>query len=135
MSWYDHLAEAAADYTDEELTLQPDEVLPMRLGLNQAIHESEGGDEIVVELSPDVLCEVELQWRGLTETEAAPILDCYLDPAKARGRKRSFVWVHPGLGLRFTAKFVGSVDHLLHAAGSEEISSLRLKILGREPAA
>jgi hypothetical protein len=134
MAWYDFLPEVSPDCEDT-LTLQPDDVLPLRLGLNQAVHESDGAGEVVVELSDEVLCEVELQWRGITRTEADGIVDTYLDPTKARGRKRSFPWLHPDLGLRFAAKFIGPVTHLLHAAGTEEISSLRLKILGKEPAA
>jgi hypothetical protein len=104
-----YLTETTADYTAEQLSLDPIKVMPVSAGYRQAKIEYDDNHAAVATfgLHPKML--VGLQFGHLSDTDMGTLMDFYLNYNKARGQERTFEWDPPARwpvsGVVYVARF------------------------------
>lgn len=129
---YDYLASASADYTTTTLNIAPSRLL-REIGMkNQVVRKFDDGSEERISFATAFIFYVEIEWEGLSESDAGTILDFYFDTAKANGTTRSFKWAHPTDGHTYTVRFDSQLsrDYKAEHPGSHAIPAVRLRVLG-----
>lgn len=130
---YDYLSTVAADYTAVTLNIAPSRVLKENGLKNQVVRKFDDGSEERISFSTAFIFYVEIEWEGLTESDAGTIFDFYFDTAKGNGSTRSFQWTHPTDGHTYTVRFDSqfSRDYRAEHPGSHAIPTIRLRVLGK----
>jgi hypothetical protein len=129
-----YLSDVTADYTTTSLSVTPQAVMEEAGDFNQIVRKMDDGSNVVTTLSGS-LFTVTLQWIYLSSTDAETILDFYHTAAKAKGRERSFYWLHPIDGNYYTVRFLGPLQRVYKAnmPGGTEISEIQLEVKGNKP--
>lgn len=129
-----YLSDVAADYTTTSLAVTPQNVMPEEGDFNQVVRKMDDGSHVVTTLSGSIFT-VTLQWTYLSSTDAQTILDFYHDTAKAKGRERTFYWLHPVDGNYYTVRFLGPLRRVYKSnmPNGTEISEMQLEVVGNKP--
>ena len=130
MPMADYLAQKTADYTGEQLSINPQKVLSEIPVENQKMHEMDDGTVEVVELNSTTYFKVEVQWPVLDNTDAETIRDLYMNSSKANRKMNTFEWVHPVDGNTYIARFVSNVSKELQPGNIRKIPQATLQIEG-----
>ena len=127
---YDYLTTIAAD-VDVTLSVRPWRVLPEDGEKRQEIIYGSDGSEEVISQSDSSIFHVSLQWTKVSTSDSGTIFDIFHDQAKANGFKKSFKWSYPKDGHTYVVKFRTALRRSWSASQYQEISEVKLRVLGR----
>jgi hypothetical protein len=130
---YDYLTAVTPDYVAETLNITPHNAIGALGQKTQAIHEMDDGSLSVVTLSSTSFFDITLQWDMLSCAEYRFIMDLYHDPLKANASARTFPWVNPVDGLRYTVRFLGELSVDFTSSNMIKVNSATLRIEGKYP--
>ena len=95
---YNYLpSDVSADYTAEQLTLVPQQVMPVRAGWAQKKVEYDDRNVAVNTFGQNAKILAELRFNYLEDSEMGTLFDLYLNGAKAWGMQNTFEWVSPNV--------------------------------------
>jgi hypothetical protein len=130
---YDYLTAVTPDYTAETLNITPHNAIGSEGRKTQVIHEMDDGAVSVVTISSTSFFDIALQWDMLSCTEYKFIMDLYHNPLKANASARTFPWVNPVDGLRYTVRFLGDLSVDFTSSNLIKVNSATLRIEGKYP--
>jgi len=128
---WDYLGPISADYKSTALDIDSQRVLSEMGNKNQIIHLGDDGSEEVITFNSTTVFKVSLQWDVLNEDDSGTIFNFYHSTGLGNGLSRSFRWVHPTDGHKYTVRFDSQLDRSIAPASIYSISQINLKILGR----
>lgn len=130
---YDYLSVVTPDYTAVTLSVTPDTIITEEGSFNQEVIESDDLSQTVITLSTTPIYYVTLQWTHILESDAGTIYDFYFDTAKAKGRARSFYWLHPVENHYYVLKFAENLSRAFYPGFTSYRSypSVKFRVLGK----
>lgn len=141
MSMSDYLSSLTADYTDNNLSVTPQNTMVEAADKNQIVHEADDGTVAVVSLSDQTWFTVTLQWKAISTSDSDTILDFWADANKGNGRERTFYWEHPtekdgeGDVVVYTVRFLEPISRVYsyNMPNHREIRQTKLRVEGVKP--
>lgn len=127
---WDYLSVVAPD-SSTTLTLSPNRVIVEKGNKNVVIHEGDDGSEERIVLDSDSVFYVDLEWDGLSSSDAGTVFDFYHSTSKGNGVARSFKWDHPTDTHKYTVRFASDVARSISLPELHGFASVTLKVLGR----
>jgi len=99
----------------------------------EVILADDAASEVRISHSDDSEFFVDIDWHGLTPSDAGIIIDMFHNTSKANGIENSFYWSHPTDGHDYTVRFDSPVPRSIGPFWVHGIVGVTLKILGRKP--
>ncbi len=110
-SMADELSIEVADYTATELSVTPQNVLPVTGSKNQQLLWLDDGAPYPINIDDATTYQVNLSWDYVTVDEAGTIMDMWGDQSKANGMANTFYWQHPTDGVTYVVRFISKPTH------------------------
>jgi len=114
-SMANELSIGVADCIATELSVSPQDTLPVMSAKNQEILWLDDGTPYVVNYDDTTTYRVDLIFNDITNTDAGTIMDFWGSTSKANGMLNTFYWQHPTDGETYVARFISDPTHLLKA--------------------
>lgn len=123
----DYLQAMAADY-QQLLDISPQQVVVESAFLRQNVVEYDDTSVAVMTRSTGPKAFFFIRWDGLSAVDAGKVLDFYLDPAKGKGKARSFEFENPHDGHIYIVQFDSEIsrEHRYNTA----IPEIKLRVRG-----
>lgn len=128
---YNYLSTVVPDYVGETLDIVPHNTADVTGKKSQEIYQFKDKSVVVKTLSSQSYFEVSLEWENLTAAEYATLISLYHDPLKANGFERTFPWLNPSDGKRYTARFMSELPISYAITGDIGGVSMTLRIEGK----
>lgn len=105
-SMADYLSTGVADYTATELSVTPQDILPVNPVKNQLMLWTDAEAPHVINIDDDSVFTVNLSFKYISDADAKTIMDFWITDSIANGKENTFYWVHPTDGETYVARFV-----------------------------
>ena len=128
---YRYLTSKTADYTSEAFEVKPTTTIPQTGKKTQVVHEFDDGSVSVIGISSNNFFDVVLQWRSISDADQATSMDFWHLETKGAGMRRTFYWLHPIDGKKYTVRFMGPLTTSYDGLGNLSISQIPLRVEGR----
>lgn len=129
-SMADYLDSGIADYTTTNLSIAPQDSMPVTPVINQEDIWTDDGNANTIEIDGGLAFILELNYNMLEPDDAKTVMDFYLDSTKANRKKNTFYFEHPTDDEIYVAKFISSppTHNTLSVPTYESISTIKLLI-------
>ena len=130
---YNYLSTVTPDYTGITLSTKPHNTMEVVGNKSQVAYVFKDGSHKVQEISNQSYFNVSLQWEYLSQIEYDEVSDLWHNPSKANGMEKTFPWLNPSDGERYTARFVSELSIDYNTVGEIQAYGVQLRIEGKYP--
>lgn len=100
----DYLTSSPADYFTIYLDIPPHETVTYIVSREQVIVPFDDGSEVRIDMDDHYIFFTNVTWKNLSYTDATTIISIMMLNTRGNGITRSFYWVHPTDGYRYSVR-------------------------------